>query len=149
MAKKAAKAPAAKNPPKSAKSKPIAKPDKPPSPVAVRVQNRAGPKWNLAKLKMGQFLSMTSYMTVLGFGARDMVNVKNQFGHNMQMSKSLLETMHSGTHFAKEVGMNMTGLAELLQNVQDHIFTVNFKKQATESNAPRRSKPRADCWSQE
>lgn len=29
----------------------------------------------------------------------------------------------------------MTGLAEVLQNVQDVVFTVNFKKQATESNA--------------
>ena len=29
----------------------------------------------------------------------------------------------------------MTGLAELLQSVQDVIFTVNFKKQATEQNA--------------
>lgn len=29
----------------------------------------------------------------------------------------------------------MTGLAELLQSVQDNVFTVAFKKQATEENA--------------
>lgn len=31
--------------------------------------------------------------------------------------------------------MNMTGLAELLQSVQDKVFTVSFRKQATEENA--------------
>jgi uncharacterized protein YyaL (SSP411 family) len=40
--------------------------------------------------------------------------------------------MYSATHFDREVDMNMTGLAELLQSVQDNIFTVNFKKQANE-----------------
>ena len=51
------------------------------------------------------------------------------------MSKELLETMYSGTHYCREVDMNMTGLAELLQSVQDNIFTVIFKKQATEEAA--------------
>ena len=82
---------------------------------------------------MGQILSMTSYMTVIGLG--NMITVRNQHGNVMQMSKSLLETMYSATHYDREVPLNMTGLAELLQSVQDVIFTVNFKKQATESNA--------------
>jgi len=64
-----------------------------------------------------------------------LITVKNQFGHVMQMSKELLETMYSATHYEREVGLNMTGLAELLQSVQDNVFTVNFKKQATEESA--------------
>ena len=60
---------------------------------------REGPKWDLSKLAMGQFLSMTSYMTVIGTG--NMITVKNQHGHVMQMSKSLVETMYSATHYER------------------------------------------------
>ena len=49
----------------------------------------------------------------------------------MQMSKELLNTMFSGRHYSSTVNLNMTALAELLQSVQDNIFTVNFKKQAS------------------
>ena len=112
MVRKAAAQPKAA--PKAAK-KPIAKAEKPASPVAHKLKVREGPKWNLAKLEMGQFLSMTSYMTVIGMGNR--VTVKNQFGHIMEMSKSLIETMYSATHYEREIALNMTGLAELLQSV--------------------------------
>ena len=43
--------------------------------------------------------------------------------------------MYSAQHYDREVNMNMTGLAELLQSVQDVIFTIQFKRQPTESNA--------------
>ena len=76
---------------------------------------------------------MTSYMTVLNITS--MVAVRNQHGNTMQMSKELLETMYSAQHYDREVAMNMTGLAELLQSVQDIIFTISFKKQATKDNA--------------
>ena len=76
---------------------------------------------------------MTSYMTVLNI--TNMVAVRNQHGNTMQMSKELLETMYSAQHYDREVAMNMTGLAELLQSVQDIIFTISFKKQATKDNA--------------
>ena len=82
---------------------------------------------------MGQFLSMTSYMTVLNIN--NLVAVRNQHGNTMQMSKELLETMYSAQHYEREINLNMTGLAELLQFVQDIVFTVNFKKQATEAKA--------------
>ena len=87
----------------------------------------------MAKLAMGQFLSMTSYMTVLNIN--NLVAVRNQHGNTMQMSKELLETMYSAQHYEREINLNMTGLAELLQSVQDIVFTVNFKKQATEAKA--------------
>ena len=80
---------------------------------------------------------MTSYLTVLGVGSanHNLITVKNQFGQDLQMSKDLLETMYSANHFDREVSLNMTGLAELLQSVQDHAFTVHFQKQINEENA--------------
>ena len=76
---------------------------------------------------MGQYLSMTSYMTVNSIGS--MIGVRNQYGHQMYMSPSLLDSMYSADHFAEVVPVNMTALAELLQSVQDVVFKVNFFKQ--------------------
>ena len=81
---------------------------------------------------MGQYLSMTSYLTVLNIG-RD-IAVRNQRGQTMSMSKELLETMYGGSHYERIVYMNKTGLAELLMSVQDVIFTVNFFKQVSENS---------------
>ena len=53
----------------------------------------------------------------------------------MIVSRDILENMYSADHFKKEVPMNMTGLAELLQSVQDNIFTVQFRAQAKEEAA--------------
>ena len=39
--------------------------------------------------------------------------------------------MYSADHFKKEVPMNVTGLAELLHEVQDNVFTVGFRRQPT------------------
>jgi hypothetical protein len=132
MAKKTTQAKAAKQPAKQAK-KPIDKPQKPPIPVAMQLKKKDGPLWDLKKLEKGHILSMTSYMRVLKIAS--MVTVRNQYGHVMQMSKELLETMYSADHFEREIPLNMTGLAELLQNVQDNVFTIEFQKQASESNA--------------
>ena len=124
--KKAVAAP--KNAPKS-----IAKAEKPASPVVQRLKKRDGPKWDKNKLAMGQFLSMTSYFTVLKIGS--LISIKNQMGHTFQASKSVLETMYSADHFDREVGLNMTGLAELLQSVGDTVFTVQFRRQVNEQDA--------------
>ena len=108
---------AAKQPKKSA-PKPIAKAPKPPTPIVPAVlKHREGPKWSLSKLEMKQYLSMTSYMTVVNIPGKGMISVKNQYGNHMQMSKSLLETMYSSSHYSETVNLNMTGLAELLQSV--------------------------------
>lgn len=61
--------------------------------------------------------------------AGDRVTVQNQYGNLMHVSRDILEKMHSATHFAREVPRNMTELAELLTNVSDTIFTVQFRKQ--------------------
>ena len=70
----ASKKAAPKNAPKS-----IAKTEKPASPVVQRIRKRDGPKWDKSKLAMGQFLSMTSYFTVLNIG--NLISIKNQMGH--------------------------------------------------------------------
>ena len=82
---------------------------------------------------MGQYLSMTSYMTVLSIGR--LITVRNQWQQTMQMSKELLEEMYSAQHYDRECSLNMTGLAELLQSVQDNVFTINFRKKVSEENA--------------
>jgi predicted transcriptional regulator len=53
----------------------------------------------------------------------------------MHVSKDIVEKMLSGTHFSKEVAMNMTALAELLETFSDSIFTVSFHKQPTVEGA--------------
>lgn len=63
------------------------------------------------------------------------ITVENSYGNTLYVSRDILENMHSGDHYDREVNMNMTALAELLQSVQDHVFTVQFKKQATEDRA--------------
>ena len=90
----------------------------------MQLKKKDGPLWDLKKLENGHILSMTSYMHVLKIA--NMVTVRNQYGHVMQMSKELIETMYSADHFEREIPLNMTGLAELLQNVQDNVFTIEF-----------------------
>jgi hypothetical protein len=46
----------------------------------------------------------------------------------MHVSRDIVEKMASASHFAKEVPMNMTGLAELLEELSDTVFTVQFNK---------------------
>ncbi len=50
----------------------------------------------------------------------------------MHVSRDILEKMDSAAHFSKEVPMNMTELAELLETAGDTAFTVSFKKQVNE-----------------
>jgi hypothetical protein len=43
------------------------------------------------------------------------ITVLDQRGNLMHVSRDIVEKMSSGTHYAKEVPMNMTALAELLE----------------------------------
>lgn len=52
----------------------------------------------------------------------------------MHVSRDILEKMDSANHFQKEVPLNMTELAELLENAGDTAFTVSFKKKVTEES---------------
>ena len=62
------------------------------------------------------------------------ITVKNSYDQPLYVSRDILEGMYSADHYKSEVAMNLTGLAELLLTVQDHIFTVGFRKQPTESD---------------
>ena len=52
----------------------------------------------------------------------------------MHVSKDILEKMDSASHFAKEVSMNMTELAELIEAAGDTVFTISFRKQDNADN---------------
>ena len=63
------------------------------------------------------------------------VVVNDHNGDNKTVSKEILEKWASATHFEKEVGMNMTGLAELIETFSDTVFTVCFHKQPSVDGA--------------
>ncbi len=53
----------------------------------------------------------------------------------MHVSKDIIEKMWSANHYEKEVGMNMTSLAELLETFSDTVFYINFRKQPNKDDA--------------
>ena len=84
---------------------------------------------------MGQFLSMTNYLTVLNINqTTQMVAVRNQRGQTMSMSRELVETLYSARHYDRVCYLNKKGMAELLMSVRDVVFTVNFTKKVQKAN---------------
>lgn len=81
----------------------------------------AAPLWDPKQLAVGQVLSMRTYYNVKII-AENTLTVEDQNGTTMQVSRNIVEKMASGTHFAKEVPMTMTGLAELLEGFSDTVF---------------------------
>lgn len=81
MVKKAQQSKSSAAAAKEPKAKQIAKPDKPDLSIAQRLKQKSGPKFDLAKLAMNQYLSMTSYMTVLNI--KNLIAVRNQHGNTM------------------------------------------------------------------
>jgi hypothetical protein len=103
--------------------------------VARKKTAKAGaPLWDTTKFAVGQILSMRTYYNVKAI-AGNVITVEDQNGTTMQVSQNIVEKMASGTHFAKEVPMNMTGLAELLETFSDTVFTVSFHKQPSVEGA--------------
>lgn len=86
------------------------------------------PLWDTKQFEMGQWMSSLAYYKVTAIEAKA-ITVKNSFGEELQVSKDILEKMHSADHFEKERNMNMTELAELLESAGDTCFTVSFRKQ--------------------
>jgi len=68
------------------------------------------------------------------------ITVENSFGETMHVSKDIIEKMDSGNHFKKELSINMTELAELLESVGDTCFTVSFRKQVKEEDVQEKLK---------
>lgn len=83
--------------------------------ASVAKKAKAGPAlWDTKQFAVSQILSQTTYYNVTAVdGGR--VTVQDQHGNLMHVSRDIVEKMASGTHFVKEVPMNMTGLAELLE----------------------------------
>lgn len=86
------------------------------------------PLWNPKKFDAKQFFSQTAYLKVKSMDDVG-ITVKNSYGNEMFVSRDILQGMYSADHYKKELAMKMSGLAELLQSVQDHVFTVTFRKQ--------------------
>ena len=102
--------------------------------AAVKKAKPGPALWDTKQFAVDQVLSQTTYYHVTDIdGGR--VTVQDQHGNLMHVSKDIVEKMASGTHFAKEVPMNMTGLAELLEQCSDTIFTVQFHKQPNKDSA--------------
>ena len=95
---------------------------------------RGKPLWDTKQFAEGHFFSQTAYLNVKAIDG-NRITVANSYGGEMIVSRDILENMYSADHFKKEVPMNMTGLAELLQSVQDNIFTVQFRAQPKEEAA--------------
>lgn len=85
------------------------------------------PLWETKKFEVGQWFSQNAYFVVTEISSSK-ITVVNSFGDTMHVSKDIIEKMDSGSHFAKEVPVNMTELAELLESVGDTVFTVSFKR---------------------
>ncbi len=116
MAKKVAKIPVAPKAIPAPKTKAIEK--KPKNPKA---------HFDINQLKIDDQLSYVSYYNVKSIHRGD-INVSDHNGDIKTVSKEILEKWASASHFEKEVGMNMTGLAELIETFSDTVFTVCFHK---------------------
>jgi len=80
---------------------------------AKKVKRTGKPLWDTKKFAVDQFFSQTAYLNVKAIEG-NRVTVENSFGNLLYVSKDILEGMYSSSHYKKEVGMGMTGLAEIL-----------------------------------
>ena len=80
---------------------------------ATHKVKRGNPLWDTKQFAEKQFFSQTAYLNVMKIDGKQ-ITVLNQWGEQMIVSKDIVENMYSASHFEKEVGMNMTGLAEVL-----------------------------------
>lgn len=81
-------------------------------------------------IKSGEYLSTTMYLKVVS-KTKDGVMVKNTQGQEFEVrGTNLLETtFKSAAQFADTKKVTRTDLADILVNLGDQVFTVNFDKQ--------------------
>ena len=77
---------------------------------------RSKPLWDTKQFAEKQFFSQTAYLNVKAIEGNQ-VTVENSWGNQMIVSRDIVENMYSADHFEKEVHMNMTSMAEVLQTV--------------------------------
>ena len=102
--------------------------------AALKKVKRSKPLWDTKQFAEKQFFSQTAYLNVKSIEGNQ-VTVENSWGNQMIVSRDIVENMYSADHFEKEVHMNMTNMAEVLQTVQDNIFTVQFRAKPKEEDA--------------
>jgi hypothetical protein len=79
----------------------------------VKKKPYGAPLWDIKKFAPDQYFSQTSYYRVINIDGKKLT-VENQYGNILYVSKDIIEKMDSGNHFAKEVPMTMTELADIL-----------------------------------
>ena len=87
-----------------------------------------GARFDFGKLESGHILSETMYLKVVGFEANNFVSIVNQDGLGYNIEKDLLNSMLSANLYEREEDINVTCAAELLKNVGDNAFSVEFNK---------------------
>ena len=85
-------------------------------------------------IKSGEFISTTMYLQVVK-KTKDGVMVKDSQGQEFEVrGTNLLEkTFKSASQFESTKKVTRTELAEILVNLGDQVFTVNFDKQTGEN----------------
>ena len=107
--------------------------------IVKEVKREGEPLWDKDQFEAKQWFSQTAYWTVRSIEGNQ-VRVQNSYGMQMDVSKDMLEKMWSANHFEKEVAMTMTELAELMENLGDTVFSVQFRKKPKETDIANRLK---------
>lgn len=89
---------------------------------------------NYDNIKVGEKLSTTMYMEVLN-KTPEGINVKDSQGRTFEVrGKDLINKgFRSANQFSATEKITRTALAEMLTNLGDQVFTVNFDKQTGEN----------------
>ena len=89
-------------------------------------------KCNVSTLKPGDFLSTTVYYTVTDIKDNGDVEVMDEEGKSLTISKDIVaRESYSAEQFTEDRVSNRTDMVKVLQNAGDTIFTVKFKKKDT------------------
>jgi len=93
--------------------------------------------WDINKMEKDQFLSETCYYKVERIlnNSEVEVDVVDHKGMKIRTNIEVLKEYFSADHYSREVPMTMTGLADILENCRDNVFTCCFHKQQTVDRA--------------
>lgn len=88
-----------------------------------------GKKTETSQLRIGDKLSRTSYMTILGRNIKGFI-VKNEAGFEWTIDEGVIaEECYSADQFNETKEITRTELIEIFSKTGDAIYTVNFNKQ--------------------
>lgn len=105
--------------------------------MAITKTRNTSTRSNLKAITPGEKMSMTYYLTVNSVNTRDgSVNVTDTNGNTFTIKgQNLIEnTIWSAKQYTNTENITKTKAAELIANVGDTVFTVNFNKQLTKED---------------